>query len=82
MVSWFAGCRIPAQVSIHQLKDRHMKKTLYVFALAGLFGFASCDSPAEERAEEREETVEEMEDEAEEMADDMEEMEDTTAVIE
>lgn len=63
-----------------------MKKLAYVFALAGLFGFASCDSPAEERAEEREEAVEEMEDEAEERADEMEdmqdEMEDTTAVIE
>ncbi|MCX2741369.1 hypothetical protein [Pontibacter anaerobius] len=63
-----------------------MKKVLYVFALAGLFGFASCDSPAEERAEEREEAVEEMEDDAEDAADDMEdaadEMDDTTAVIE
>ncbi|GAB3202649.1 uncharacterized protein YbjQ (UPF0145 family) [Pontibacter aydingkolensis] len=55
-----------------------MKKLLYVFAVCGLFAFASCDSPAEERAEEREEAVEEMEDEAEDMADDMD---DTTTVI-
>ncbi|WP_276499752.1 hypothetical protein [Pontibacter litorisediminis] len=62
-----------------------MKKALYVFTLAGLFAFASCDSPAEERAEEREETVEEMEDQAEEVSDDMEdavEDTDTSAVIE
>lgn len=59
-----------------------MKKTLFAFALAGLFGFCSCDSPAEERVEER---VEELEDRAEERADEMEDMEgnrDTTAVIE
>lgn len=63
-----------------------MKKLMYAFAVTTLMGFASCDSPAEERAEDREEAVEEMEDEAEERADDMEdmaeEMEDTTAVIE
>ncbi|WP_299826066.1 hypothetical protein [uncultured Pontibacter sp.] len=46
-----------------------MKKVLYVFAMAGFFGFASCDSPAEERAEDR---VEEMEDQAEETADQLE----------
>jgi hypothetical protein len=54
-----------------------MKKVLCVFALGSLFAFASCDSPAEERAEE-------MEDQAEETADEMEDMEeetDTTAVI-
>lgn len=55
-----------------------MKKVLYVFALGSMFAFASCDSPAEERADE-------MEDQAEESADEMEDMEeemDTTAVIE
>ncbi len=50
---------------------------------AGLFTFASCDSPAENRVEE---TEEQMEDNAEEAADDMEDaaddMEDTTTVIE
>ncbi|MBC5994743.1 hypothetical protein [Pontibacter cellulosilyticus] len=59
-----------------------MKKGMYVFALCSLFAFASCDSPAEERAEEREEAVEEMEDEAEDMTDDMEEIEEDTTVIE
>lgn len=63
-----------------------MKKTLFAFALAGLFGFSSCDSPAEERVEERDERVEEMEDRAEERADEMEDLtedgNDTSAVIE
>ncbi|MFD2512731.1 hypothetical protein ACFSRY_02525 [Pontibacter locisalis] len=62
-----------------------MKKLLYVFVIGGLFTFASCDSPAEERMEEREERVEELEDEAEERTEKMEDMEeemDTTAVIE
>lgn len=62
-----------------------MKKILFAFAVAGLFGFSSCDSPAEERVEERDERVEELEDRAEERADEMEDMEDnrdTTAVIE
>ena len=59
-----------------------MKKVLYVFALASFFGFASCDSPAEERAEEREEAVEEMEDQAEETADELEDMaEDTDTTV-
>lgn len=55
-----------------------MKKVLYAFALGSLFAFASCASPAEERADE-------LEDQAEESADEMEDMEedaDTTAVIE
>lgn len=55
-----------------------MKKALYVFAIGSLFAFASCDSPAEERADE-------MEDQAEDTADEMEDMQedaDTTAVIE
>ncbi len=66
-----------------------MKKVAFVFALASAFSFASCDSPAEERAEEMEERAEDMEDRAEERADDMEDMDgmdhmntDTTAVIE
>ncbi|MFD3002177.1 hypothetical protein ACFS7Z_17535 [Pontibacter toksunensis] len=62
-----------------------MKKTFFAFALASLFGFGSCDSPAEERVEEQDERVEELEDSAEERADEMEDMEDnrdTTAVIE
>ena len=66
-----------------------MKKVLYVFALGGLFAFASCDSPAEERADQvedqAEDSAEAMEDRAEESADAMEDMEeemDTTAVIE
>ena len=49
----------------------------------GLFSFASCDSPAENRTEEN---AEQMEDNAEQAADDMEDaadnMDDTTAVIE
>ena len=51
---------------------------------AGLFAFASCDSPAENKAEEQEEVVEESEDNAEEAADDMEDAADdadTTTVV-
>ena len=51
----------------------------------GLFTFASCDSPAENNAEQAEENVENMEDNAEEAADDMEDAADdadTTTVIE
>lgn len=48
----------------------------------GLFAFASCDSPAENRAEEN---AEQMEDNAEEAADNMEDaaddMTDTTATM-
>ncbi|WP_170866161.1 hypothetical protein [Pontibacter flavimaris] len=54
-----------------------MKKLLYVFALAGLFGFASCDSPAEDRAEEMEDQAEDTADEMEDAAEDA----DTSAVI-
>ncbi|RDV14103.1 hypothetical protein DXT99_16175 [Pontibacter diazotrophicus] len=63
-----------------------MKKIFFAFALTGLFGFSSCDSPSEGRVENRDERVEEMEDRAEERADEMEELaeekEDTSAVIE
>jgi hypothetical protein len=74
-----AAASVPKQKRgiIPSLKNKAMKKLLYVFALAGLFGFASCDSPAEDRAEE-------MEDQAEDTADDMEdaaEDADTSAVI-
>ncbi|MDX5418496.1 MAG: hypothetical protein LPK09_04710 [Hymenobacteraceae bacterium] len=62
-----------------------MKKPIYLLLAAGLFTFtfASCDSPQENRAEER---AEEMEDAAEERADEMEDMaddmdDDTTVVV-
>ena len=62
-----------------------MKKPIFMLLAAGLFAFASCDSPAENRAEEGEEAVENMEDNAEEAADDMEDatddMTDTTEVM-
>lgn len=45
---------------------------------AGLFAFASCDSPSENRAEEAEDNAEEAADDMEDAADDME---DTTAVV-
>ena len=49
---------------------------------AGLFTFASCDSPAENQAEDN---AEQMEDNAEESADNMEDaadnMDDTTTVV-
>ncbi|MDX5423191.1 MAG: hypothetical protein LPK07_08760 [Hymenobacteraceae bacterium] len=62
-----------------------MKKVTYAFALVGLFSFASCNSPAEEKTRESEQFQEEMEDEAAERAEAMEEMQevtDTSAVIE
>ena len=47
---------------------------------AGLFAFASCDSPQENRAEER---ADEMEDAADDMEDAADEMDaDTTAIVE
>lgn len=62
-----------------------MKKPIFMLMAAGLFTFASCDSPAENQAEEQEEVVEEAEDNAEEAADDMEDaaddMDDTTTVV-
>ncbi|WP_162053633.1 hypothetical protein [Pontibacter pamirensis] len=59
--------------------DKFMKKIVFAFAVAGLFGFGSCDSPAEERVEEMEDTAEERVEEMEELA---EEEYDTSAVIE
>lgn len=63
-----------------------MKKIVFVFAITGLFGFSSCDSPSEERVSDRDARVEEMEDRAEERADEMQELAeeeyDTSAVIE
>lgn len=75
-----------------------MKKSIYLFLTAGLltFGmatFSSCDSPAEERAEENADQIEEageergeaIEDAAENKADAMEEAADdmdTTVVVE
>ena len=60
-----------------------MKKPIFMLMALGLFSFASCDSPAENRTEEN---AEQMEDNAEQAADDMEDaadnMDDTTAVIE
>ena len=63
-----------------------MKKPVFMMMMAaGLFAFASCDSPAENQAEQTEDNVEQAEDNAEEAADDMEDaaddMEDTTAVV-
>lgn len=59
-----------------------MKKPIFMLMAAGLFTFASCDSPAENQAEEN---AEQMEDNAEEAADDMEDaaddMDDTTTVV-
>lgn len=59
-----------------------MKKPIFMLMAAGLFTFASCDSPAENRAEEN---AEQMEDNAEQAADDMEDaaddMTDTTEVM-
>ncbi|MDX5346318.1 MAG: hypothetical protein LPK19_03645, partial [Hymenobacteraceae bacterium] len=40
------------------------KKLFLLFAAAGLFTFASCDSPREEEDEELDEEVEEMTDES------------------
>ncbi|WP_299826067.1 hypothetical protein [uncultured Pontibacter sp.] len=47
-----------------------MKKLLYVFAIGGLFTFASCDSNTENRTEEG---MEEVGDGADELGDDIEE---------
>ena len=62
-----------------------MKKPIFMVLAAGLFAFASCDSPAENQAEQTEEAVEESEDNAEEASDDMEDAaddaNDTTAVV-
>jgi hypothetical protein len=59
-----------------------MKKPIFMLLAAGLFTFASCDSPAEDKAEDN---AEQMEDNAEDAADDMEDtaddMDDTTAVV-
>ncbi|NEM99598.1 hypothetical protein [Pontibacter burrus] len=59
-----------------------MKKPIFMLMAAGLFTFASCDSPAENRAEDN---AEQMEDNAEQAADDMEDaaddMTDTTEVM-
>ena len=53
-----------------------MKKSLFFLLAAGLFTFASCDSPQENRQEETEdraeETADEIEDAAEEAADETE----------
>ncbi|PVY39269.1 hypothetical protein [Pontibacter virosus] len=43
-----------------------MKKSFYLFLAAGLFTFASCDSPADERADQVEDAAEEQADQIEE----------------
>ncbi|MBB6612930.1 hypothetical protein H7F15_17955 [Pontibacter sp. Tf4] len=55
-----------------------MKKSIFMLVAAGLFtfAFASCDSPAENRAEEN---AEQMEDNAEDAADNMEDAAEDTA---
>jgi len=59
-----------------------MKKPIFMLMAAGLFTFASCDSPAENQAEQN---AEQMEDNAEQAADEMEDaadnVDDTTTVV-
>jgi len=61
-----------------------MKRTGYIVVLMGALSLASCNGPANERAEEQDDRVEEMEDRAEERADELEDLDedtDTSAVI-
>lgn len=63
-----------------------MKKSIYLFLAAGLFTFtfASCDSPADERADQVEDAAEERADQIEEAGEqeaDRIEDGDTTAVV-
>jgi hypothetical protein len=60
-----------------------MKKPIFMLMALGLFAFASCDSPQENRAEERADEIEDRADEMEDRADDMDDdtYTDTTTVI-
>ena len=60
-----------------------MKKVFLMFAVAGMFAFASCDSPKENAAEEQAETMEDAADDADNpvMEENAEEMEDSIDAV-
>jgi hypothetical protein len=58
-----------------------MKKPIFMLMATGLLAFASCDSPQENRAEERAEEMEDAADDMEDAADDMDDMDDTTTIV-